>query len=193
MGDELYEGFDRVSAILDTYKAPQLVEWYIKVGKKEARRISTIATKIGSNADAWIRSDISGNKYPKLNSPEAENCIKAYQKWKCDYNIDVTKLKAGERLFDNETKVCGEPDILNPNESMVIDIKCSSMIRQSYWVQCDWYARHLNYSKKAVLRLNKNLCVYEYEVRDISDKDKEVFDALTKVYRYYNPIKVNDE
>ena len=192
MGNETYEGYTRVSAILDTYQPPQLIDWKIKTGKREAKRISTIATKIGTNVDAWIRADISGTKYPKLNSVEAENCVRAYQKWKEDYQVDASKLKAGERLFNNQSKVCGEPDILNDSDNMVIDIKCSGSIRETYWLQTEWYARELRYSKKAILRLDKNLGVYEYEVRNISDVDMEVFNALAVVYRYFKPDQRSD-
>ena len=192
MGNETYEGYTRVSAILDTYQPPQLIDWKIKTGKREAKRISTIATKIGSNVDAWIRADISGMKYPKLNSVEAENCVRAYQKWKEDYQIDANELKAGERLFNNQSKICGEPDILNDPENMVIDIKCSGSIRETYWLQTEWYARELKYSKKAILRLDKNLGIYEYEVRNISDVDMEVFNALAVIHRYFKPDQRSD-
>lgn len=192
MGNETYPGFSRVSAILETYKAPELIEWQLKCGKKEARRISTIAQKIGTNTDAWIRADIEGKKYPKLNSVEAENCVKAYQKWVEDYQVDVKTLKSGTRLFNNNTKICGEPDILDPNESMVIDIKCSSAIRQTYWLQTEWYGRELGYTSKAVLRLDKNLAIYEYECRPLSEQDKAVFDALVVVHNYFKPSQRED-
>lgn len=193
MGNETYKGFDRVSAILETYQAPQLIDWKIKAGKKEARRISTIATKIGTNVDNWIRADIKGVKNPKLNSVEAENCIRAWEKFKQDYQVDLANLKCGIRLFNHETKVCGEPDILMDNQ--VLDIKCSSSIRETYWIQTEWYARELGFGKKSILRLDKNLGIYEYEVREISEADKQVFDALTVVYRYFKPDQrsENDE
>jgi len=193
LGDELYEGFDRVSAILDTYQAPQLIDWKIKVGKKEAKRISTIATKIGTNVDLWIRADISGAKYPKLNSVEAENCIRAWEKFKEDYGIEVKALGVGVRLFNEQTKVCGEPDILRPTIKEVIDVKTSSAIREMYWIQTNWYGTNLNYQFKSVLRLDKNLGIYEYERREINKVDAEVFDALTVVYRYFKQFAKGDE
>lgn len=192
MGNEVYAGYTRVSAILDTYQPPELIEWKLKCGKKEAKRISTVATKIGTNVDAWIRADIEGKKYPKLNSIEAENCVKAYQKWKEDYQVDVTKLKSGERFFDKESMITGEPDILRPLIENVTDVKCSSSIRKIYWVQTEIYARKLGYKTKAILRLDKNLGIYEYEVRDISDEDLYVFNALAVIYRYFKPSQRED-
>jgi len=192
LGNEIYEGYDRVSAILETYQPPQLIDWKIKCGKREAKRISTIATKIGTNVDAWIRADITGEKYPKLNSIEAENCVRAYQKWKEDYQIDVKKLKAGERFFNKDMMITGEPDILFPKTKTVIDIKCSGSIREMYWIQTEVYLANLKYEKKAILRLDKNLGVYEYEVRNYSDADWDVFNALAVVYRYFKPDQRSD-
>lgn len=192
MGNEVYAGYTRVSAILDIYQPPELIEWKLKCGKKEAKRISTVATKIGTNVDAWIRADIEGKRYPKLNSIEAENCIRAYQKWVEDYQVRVVSLRSGQRLFNDQTKICGEPDILNPEHDTVIDIKCSSAIRQTYWLQTEWYGRELGYKKKAVLRLDKNLGIYEFELRDLSDLDKQVFDALVVVHNYFKPSQRED-
>ncbi len=192
VGNEVYDGYTRVSAILETYQPPELIDWKLKCGKKEAKRISTVATKIGTNVDAWIRADIEGKKYPKLNTIEAENCVKAYQNWKEDYQVSPKFLDSGTRLFNKETKICGEPDILDPLSSCVIDIKCSSAIRQTYWLQTEWYGRELGYKKKAVLRLDKNLGIYEFELRDLSDLDKQVFDALVVVHNYFKPSQRED-
>jgi hypothetical protein len=191
MGDELYEGYDRVSAILDTYQAPDLIDWKIRTGKKEARRISTIATRIGSNVDEYIKAEILGAKLPKLKSTEAENCVKAWKKWKEDYGIKVKDLAVGKRLFDEEIRICGEPDILMNDE--VLDIKCSSAIRQNYWIQTQVYADMLGFRSRSILRLDKNLGCYSYEKKEICDEDREVFKALTIVYRYFKPQESLDE
>lgn len=189
MGNELYEGFDRVSAILDVYQDPDLIDWKIRTGKKEARRISTVATKIGSNVDEWVKASILGEKLPKLKSVEAENCVKAWEKWLEDYG--VKEFGVGKRLFNQETKVCGEPDILMVDE--VLDIKCSSSIRPNYWIQTNWYAGQLGFKYRSILRLDKNLSCYEYERREISKADSEVFDALTVVYRYFKQFAKGEE
>lgn len=191
MGDEQYEGYDRVSSILDVYQAPDLIDWKIRTGKKEARRISTIATKIGTNVDEYIKAEILGEKLPKLKSVEAENCVTAWKKWVEDYGIKVSSLRVGTRIFDEENKVCGEPDILMPDE--VLDIKCSSAIRPNYWIQTNWYAEHLNFGYRSVLKLDKNLSTYEYERREVSQADTDVFNALTVVYRYFKQFAKGEE
>lgn len=191
MGAEVFEGYDRVTSILDTYQAPELIDWKIRVGKKEAKRISTVATKIGTNVDEYVKAKITGAKVPKLKSVEAENCVKAWESWVNDYGIKLGSLRCGVRLFNEETKVCGEPDILMDNE--VLDIKCSSEIRQAYWIQTNWYAKELRFGYRSVLRLDKNLGIYEYERKEISKADSEVFDALTTVYRYFKQFAKGEE
>ena len=87
--------------------------------------------------------------------------------------------------------MCGEPDILAEDE--VLDVKCSSSIRPNYWIQTQWYAEHLGVKNRSILRLDKNLGVYEYERREISKADSEVFDALTVVYRYFKTFSKGEE
>lgn len=189
MGSETYTGYDRVSAILEVYQDPDLIDWKIRTGKKEARRISTVATKIGTNVDEWIKVYLTGDKLPKLKSVEAENCVNAFLKWKEDYGI--VGIGVGERIFNEETRVCGEPDLILEDE--VLDIKCSSAIRPNYWIQTNWYAENLKKNYRSVLRLDKNLGVYEYERRQISKADSEVFSALTVVYRYFKQFSKGEE
>lgn len=191
MGDELYEGFDRVSAILDTYQAPDLIDWKIRTGKKESRRISTVATKIGTNVDEYIKAEILGGKLPKLKSPEAENCVRAWKKWLEDYGIKIESLKCGVRFFNEEKKITGEPDIIMPDE--VLDIKCSSSIRPNYWLQTQVYAEQLGLEYRSILKLSKTLGVYEYERRKVCQADTDVFNALTVVYRYFKQFSKGEE
>lgn len=195
MGNETYEGFDRVSAILDTYQDPKLIAWKVLKGKKEANRISKEAMKIGTNVDEYIKAEIQGLKLPKLKTQEAKNCVKAWEKWKEDHGVDIDarELKFGYRLFNEETKVCGEPDLLFQLQGEVIDIKCSSSIRQAYWLQTNWYATELKFPMRSILRLDKNLAVYEYERRPISDEESMIFKCLTVIYRYFKPAKEEEE
>lgn len=194
MGNEIYEGFDRVSSILDTYQDPGLIKWKVKVGAKEAKRISNLATGIGTNVDEYIKAQITNDKLPKLKTVEAENCIRAWNKFREDYCVITSCVEVGKRIFCEQTKITGEPDlILKGRELEVLDIKCSSEIRTNYWLQTNWYATKLSIPLRSVLRLDKNLGVYEYERREVSSEDQNVFDALTKVYRYFKPVKEVEE
>lgn len=177
--------YDRVTKVLDYFALPQLVAWKVKVGSKEARRQGTTAKKIGTNVDEWIKADIMGNRYPKLINLEAKNCVEAYNKWKKDYKIKTSDVKAGETVYDDENKVAGTPDLWRYEEC--IDVKCSVAIRPAYWLQVNWYAfQRISTQSRSILRLDKNLAVYEYEVKPVSIHEIDVFNGLLKAYRFFN-------
>jgi len=188
-----WEGFDRVTNILNAFTEKKLANWKISKGEIESNRISKIAMNIGTNVDEFIRAEINGEKAVKLKTVEAENCVKAWEKWKVDYDIDSSKLKTIERLFCKVTGVTGEPDIIIPFQEEVLDIKCSGGIRQKNWIQTNWYAEQLKLPMRSILRLDKNLAIYEYERRPVCQEDSDVFKALTVVYRYFKQFEKEED
>jgi hypothetical protein len=181
------KNYERVTSILSYFQTPDLVKWKMRVGAKEAKRISTIAMKRGTNVDEAIRAHVSGEKVPKFKTQEEENCFKAYLQWREDYNIQ--DCKSASTLFDDDVLIAGTPDLWLPDETL--DIKCAGQIRENYWLQTEWYARKHGDSHKSVLRLDGNLCQYEYKKMPLSDYHSSVFDALVTAYRFYNK-SVND-
>lgn len=180
MGDEQYEGYERISRVLDYFTPTELVKWKVKVGSREAKRIGTVAMNIGTNVDEWIKATVMGVKPPKLKTEEARNCVEGYKRWVDEYGL---VLEVGKRVFDEGLKVTGEPDLLGLNT--VIDIKCSSEIRPSYWLQTEFYAKNTRKVNKAILRLDKYLGVYEYQVRPVNPKDWFAVVGLVEAYRFY--------
>ena len=68
------------------------------------------------------------------------------------------------------------------------DFKTSSQINLKNWVQVNKYAAcNGTYDKVAVLRLDKNLGVYEYQERKFDQSLVEVFDCMLVAHRYFNP------
>lgn len=184
MSDQTFPGYLRITQVLDWFKEPAYWDWVLRVGKKEARRVGTVARKIGSNVDEAVKADILlTTPWPKLKSLEAENCYKAWKRWVAEYPF--ISVQVADRLFNDELMVTGEPDILLSDT--VIDIKTSAAIRPAYWLQTEFYARQLNLPYKAILRLDKNLGDYQYERRPVSDGDWEVCLSLIKAYRFFNP------
>lgn len=177
--------YDRITRILGYFKNPELVKWQMRVGAKEAKRISTIAMKRGTAVDEYIRIHVTDKKEPKkFKTIEEENCFKAYLQWRKDYNISV--ITSATTQYDHDACIAGTPDIWLLDETL--DIKCASAIRQNYWLQTEWYARKKGHHFKSILRLDANLGCYEYVKKPVSDYDFQIFEALVSVYRFYNAM-----
>lgn len=173
--------YDRITRILDYFPHPDLVDWKIDVGRREARRVSTAATNIGDNVDEYVKQKLLGGKLPKLKTQEAKNCLEAFESWVAAYS---PVLKVGETVFDDALMVAGTPDLIW-NDTL-IDIKCSREIKHSYWLQTEFYARCLGVQYKAVLRLDKNLAMFEYKKMKLSDDDWAACRAAITLHRFYN-------
>ena len=174
--------YDRITRVLDYFAPPDLVKWKLKVGTKEAKRIGTIAMKIGSHIDEAIRSSLGG-VVVKLKGADERNCFEAWRRWVDEYR--ASGLESAETVFDDELMMAGTPDLLWPSKKLVIDLKCSREIRPQYWLQTEFYGRLLGYERKAVLRLDKDLGVYEYEERALDDGVWEAVKGAISLYRYY--------
>jgi hypothetical protein len=175
--------YDRITSALDFFAHPKLVKWKVEVGNKEAKRISTVATKIGTNVDEAVRAAVSGQKVPKLLSDEAKSAFEGFKLWMHDYDPQGLE-SATEPAFHDELGVACTADLLQPFK--VIDIKCASSIKPQYWLQTEFQGRCMGATHKAILRLDKNLGMYEYKEMALSDSHWEVCRGLIKAYRFYN-------
>src|SRR3990167_10637818 len=111
----------RVTDVLEFFSEPGLVDWKLSAGKAEAKRIGKQAMNVGSNVDEYVKAFINKEKLPKLKTKEAESCVAGFNRWYEDYG--KPNLIVGQRIFDIENDLTGEPDIYW-NET-VIDIKCA--------------------------------------------------------------------
>lgn len=182
--------YDRITHILDYFSPPELVSWKIRVGKKEAGIISRAALRIGENVDEAIRQSIDGGVQVKLKTTEAKNCMEAFWEWR---NERKAQLSTMETVFDDELMVAGTPDIFWMNNQTLIDIKCASAIRPSYWLQTEFYARQKPITTKGILRLEKNLAIYEYKEMPLCDEHWEAVKGAIKLYRYYKSVDKDGE
>lgn len=193
---EKLDGYVSVTEVLDYFQVPELVAWKLRVGAVEAKKISTIAMKIGSRVDALIQEDVANGSY-KLTAKdpiEVQNCMKAWEAFKNDYSPKISITQ--QVLKDYDLGVIGHLDLLTDR---IVDVKCASSIKPSYWIQTAKYSDM--HSKgvlgTAILRLDKNLGVYQYltnEQAGYSVKDCiAVFDGLIKAYRFYNRPKGSEE
>lgn len=190
----------RVTEVLSYFPHPKLIEWKVKLGKRESGLIGRKAMSVGTNVDQYIRAKIDGQKPPKLKTLEAENCVKAYEMW---YDLYKPELKTGKRIYykaygDREGSkdsfkfaLNGEPDLYWGDT--VIDLKCSGRISDSYWLQTAVYCKLAGKQNRAILRLDKNMADYEYVKREGFEEDYQVYLGLLQAYYYFNPEKREED
>jgi hypothetical protein len=180
----------RVTAVLDYFMEPGLVAWKVKVGAREARRIGTLAKKVGSRVDMLIKT---GSKLDKKDSSEVRSCVEGYEKWYSDYR--QPHIEVCQRLYDEKRGITGEPDIFIPETNTLLDIKCAGMINQKYWLQLAAYASMMS-TKPAtigILRLHKSIGEYEYKVREFDERLVDVFNGMLLAYNYLCPNGENEQ
>lgn len=186
------QGWVSVTEGLDYFQEPGLVDWKIKVGKKEAKRISTCAMKIGTRVHELVYQEWKEMRY-KLSSKdsvEVKNCMQAWEQFKEDYQPIIQTMET--ELKDEENKVIGHRDMVitfpGTNDIFTVDLKTSSGIKPKHWLQVAKY-HHMDYNCGGIgiLRLDKNLGVYEWQTKFEDNEELNVFNSLITVYRFFNP------
>lgn len=190
------EGWVSVSEVLDSYAEQGIIDWKIKVGKKEARRIGTVALKIGSRIHQLIEEDWKTSKYKlKASDPvEVKNCMGAWEQFKVDYKPAISAMET--EVQDEGLKVVGHIDSLMEigGSLVVMDFKTSSQVNLKHWLQVSKYAEMGRiFDKVGILRLDKNLGIYEYQEREFDERLVQVFNSMAMVHRYFNPNGDNAE
>ena len=190
--EQAAEGWVSVTQILDFFIPKQLLDWHLRTGSKEAKRLSTVAKKIGSRVDELIQDDIVKGSY-KLSAKdpiEVKNCMEAWNQFKQDYQPNV--ISTQKEVKSEPQKLVGHIDLIIG--ATVVDVKCASSIKDNYWLQVAKYLDMLenDINDVAILRLDKNLGTYQYVVKNNVRELVSVFDGLLEAYRFYNPIKPID-
>lgn len=184
-------GWLSVTEVLDSFIPKGLLSWYLKTGAKEAKRLSTVAMKIGRRVDELICEDVKTGSY-KLSAKdpiEVKNCMEAWEAFKRDYQPNITDCQVEVKSPDE--KLIGHIDLVLNNR--VTDIKCASSIKDNYWLQTGKYEAMylLPTDGLAILRLDKNLATYQYMTHEQAQVDPvecvRVFDGLFSAYKYYHP------
>ena len=181
-----FSSYTRVSEVLSYFVEPKLIEWMLK-NKNTYKKTKKYAMKVGTEVDLAIKEFVISGKYGKVKTVEGQSCLDGFKKWFDDYH---PPLRIGKRLFNEELKVTGEPDLYYFDR--IIDIKCSSEVRPKYHLQTAAYSwLETSHLETGILRLHKALHDYEYVQRDASQvsRDLTCFFSLLSIYRYFNPIK----
>lgn len=183
--EEKLAGWVSISEVLGYFQEPTLVDWKVRTGAKEAKRISTVATKIGTRVHELIEQEFLGKqvKFTSKDPEDVKNCIEGYNKWKEDFGFVIEDME--QQVVDNDALVVGHYDIFG--EKTLVDIKTSSRVNLKMWLQVNKYAQMRGgCDYVAILRLDKNLGIYQFEKRAVDQKCVELFDSLLKLYRYFN-------
>lgn len=198
----------RVTEVLDYFKHPWYVKWVMRVGLREANRVSKQALKIGTRIDEVIKSSVSLPlaTLSKKDTPEVFSCLKAYEKWRVTYTVDhepsaiaplspiVSKVSYAVNYYGISTckrveKECcgillsGEPDFIALGR--LTDLKAAKKVSPSYWLQLAAYAWLTDWQGEvAILRLDKTTESYEYLTKRLVD-EWDVFRGLLMAYVYF--------
>ena len=152
----------RVTEPLSYFVEPWYIDWIHRVGRTEANKVKKSAMAIGTRVDELIKT---GTEPIAKDKHEVHTCFAAYRKWFSLYTPLV--VEPGKRLFKSieEVEVSGEPDLFV--DDVLVDIKCSSKISKSYWIQVNMYRQlHGSTGKVAILRLDKVTGSFEYVVKE---------------------------
>jgi len=179
----------RVTQVLDYFAEPWLLNWKLKVGKINAKKISTRAKKTGSRVDAIIKGKAKQSK----ESIEVSNCLEAYSKWQKEWGL--SPIIWPTRITNEHIALTGEPDGFILSRQILFDIKTSGRIELKHWLQVSAYAFLFDspITQVAILRLDKDLGDYQWVTNDDAgftiSKGIEAFQGLLLAYRFLTKDK----
>lgn len=189
--------YKRFSTIMDYFPHPKLVDWKVRMGKKEAGLISRAALREGSKIDEYSCLDWQGKapKLPKKDEHDFKSCVVAWEKWKADYPAVFEDIQGAQEVVHYEDwGVAGTLDFRT--SKAIIDIKSSKRISLSYWVQTAFYNRKFQLPERWVLRLNKEFQVYEFtKCPDEYSQEylEHMFISALNLFNFYQSENLNEE
>ena len=159
------EGWDSLTEILDYFAEPKLVSWKVKVGLREANRISRLTAKTGTRVHQLIHKDWKEGAYKlaKADSYEVKSCMQGWEQFKKDHAPVITAMEFEEK--NEDMKILCHPDMQLGSE--LVELKTSGFIKPKHWIQlgtqkCTMLHNGNQVSKTSVLRLDRNIGTYEY-------------------------------
>lgn len=189
----------RVTEVLGYHTPPELINWIEKNSKKKREAIRDEAFRVGSAVDALVQQDIKDGGYlsPEGDSP-IENCLAGWEAFKKEHPLFVDTVDASQMQRDLKVgNLTGHPDFVIRRGSTwgVMDLKCASGIRPTYFTQCAAYTDMIKTldgldspSFIGVVRLDKK-DAGRFEYVEITDKDYiayevEVFKAYLTAFNH---------
>lgn len=189
-------GWISVTEVTSSWVEPGLIDWRVKVGNREAKRVSTLAMKLGTRIHELCGEHHEKGKY-KLTSKdsiEVANGMKAWEEFVAQYDPQILCME--KEVRHEALKVVGHIDFIATirGRDVLIDIKTSAQIRPAYWLQVHAYAMMEGHKfDVGILLLDKNLGICKLETMVYNDSYTEVFVGLLKAYRYFNPVNGGED
>lgn len=185
----------RVTRVLDYFQPTELVEWKLRVGKREASRVSTIALKSGTAVHEAVEAILNGGVPKKTDSVEVMAATRAFLDWSESYLLDKTGVRQEVTQFCERRMIAGTYDLLVPSMDTLVDLKTSKRISSTYFLQLGAYWSMMPESERprylAILVLDKQTAMYDY-VRTETDAVPydakffaEKFENLHDLYRLH--------
>lgn len=186
----------RVTAPLDYFTPPELMDWKWDMGRKEANKVFKDAEKVGTKVDLLVKE---GKEPTPKDSWEVKACFEAFTKWKLIYQPKT--ITPQYRLYGEllGIKITGEPDLMI--DDGLRDLKCTNAVRKKNRLQLMVYEylRRQNNLPPAkdlgTLRLDRRTCSFQVENPYPYDESLVVvvYGGLLKAYLYYKGDEDGDE
>jgi hypothetical protein len=140
---------------------PELVDWKVRVGNREANMVMKKTGAFGTLIDGAIRTDWKNPTVPKPTF-ESKNCIKAWKDFVTENGVEDVTFP--DTLFDEEERVAGTPDFVWNSGKYLDDIKTTNSVKPSHFIQLGSYANKLPQKPErlGIIRLDKETGIYQY-------------------------------
>lgn len=184
-----------VTELLDTFPEKELVEWKLRVGTAKAKKVSEEALEIGSTVDQAVQDALKGIPATQPICGPAAICLGAWQEFLRDHSWFTPSLLGMQEELQREDLV-GHPDFRLTRNGLngIIDLKCASAIRPSYWTQVaayGWLWVETGVEFLGILRLDKVSGKPEYQEISTPDEIKYETDIwLDYVHLYRHRQRV---
>lgn len=155
--------YERFSTVADSYLERGLVDWELRVGKREAGRVRRRALKVGARVDQLIEEDWRMGRYRMAKSDpyEVRSAMEAWERWKVEYLLVWKDIQGMQEVVLHEDWGVGCTLDIRTGAS-IIDIKTSKQVSKKYWVQLAVQNRGLGLPETWILDLSKGVGDYEF-------------------------------
>jgi genome maintenance exonuclease 1 len=143
-GSDKGEVYPSITRILAAKPKPALEAWKKRVGKREAARVSQVATVQGGNVHKLSECYLGNEPLPDY-SPNVKELWRSLYPW---FDEHITAVIAQEQdVYSRKLKVGGRMDLLAEvdGDLAVVDIKTAKQEKREEWVQ-DYFLQETFYA-----------------------------------------------